>query len=250
MSIARFNDVRYLGGHPELTRFVRGALHVSVDGVTLWSSTVGGGRLMIARDSVRSCEVLPAEAAKDRLSELALTAKPGGGTFLIISGLDSVRLVFEIVTDFTVDEVRDQLASRLPGVRRQAPSPRSAGESSVAGSSPTARFDLTDMTRKDRAAIGAGLVAREIPHGWDGTTLLVPSHHEGSLTELLADLGPAPDRKRPTRVRQPAEASPAAMAEQVVLLERLVSLRDAGVLTPAEYEKARARAAQAIAGTP
>lgn len=250
MTHARFNDVRYLGGNPELTRFVRRALHVSDEGVTLWSATVDGGRLMIPAESVRSFEVLPAETATDRLNELTVNAKHGGGTFVFIRGMDSIQMVFEIVADLTVDEVRDQLASHLPGLSRHTPAPRMPADSAVVGPSSTAQFDLADKTRKVRAAITSSLVDREIPHRWDHTTLLVPSHRKGIVSVLLADLAPEATRKRLAPVHRPGGPNTAAMAEQVALLERLVSLRDAGALTPEEWEKARARAARAIGGAP
>lgn len=250
MTRSRFNDVRYLGGSPELTRFVRGALHVSDEGVTLWTTTIGGGRLLMPAGAVRSCEVLSAEEAERELGDLTVDAKPGGGVFVVIRSDTSERIVLEIVTDLGVEVVREQLAPYLPVATERAEPPRPKRDTGSTGaSSEMAKYDLAQTTHDDRAVITSTLVAHAVPHRWDGATLVVPAQNRSAVDKVLRDkTRRVSDRASGSATPKRTRHKSGHLAEQVAVLERLVALRDAGALTETEFETARARAVRDIVG--
>lgn len=116
---------------------------------------------------------------------------------------------------------------------------------------PPVAYDLSAWSDDQRQALVTELVEKAISHGWSGATLNVSQDAQvtvDAITSQVALEPSPPEATAPVTATTDIEPSDGQhpMSERLRLLERLIAVRDAGGLTPEEFETARAKAAREL----
>jgi len=219
----------------------------------LRSQTIDTGALAIPATFVKTAHLVVPGEADQWMSRLDTHSPPPQGPLLVLEGYAGETVVFEIVAE-SFSSVRGELALVLPGLTSSGARGQQSPTASppAPGSTPRMeRYDLAKWSDAQRRALTSQLVQHGVPHGWDRDTLNVAASDKTLVDTITAEVGTPTGRTvraAPTKATggPNRRSAGAPMSERIDVLERLVALRDAGALTPEEFEAARTAAARQL----
>lgn len=270
MAEHRFQRVRLLsplGGESGYAGGQVGYLEVSAKGLEFWSH-YGAPRISVPWSETSWVEAMGPHTARQRVTDSHLTldgveanfwtALPQDCSFLFLCPADGAITVF-LLPGVPAPRLQVRLMPFAAQVQDpQAPTADAMVSESASSGGHDAQaplsYDLTEWTNHEREAFARELVTMEIPHGWADATLNVPVDAREAVDDMVQAHQTAPTGSPPvpaTVVEASTEDQGAAvglseMSERLKLLERLVAMRDAGGLTPGEFDAARNRVAQHV----